>query len=117
VSSGTGAQGSTGTEVVRVTFTVDDRAVAERLVEELVAGGSVACGQVSGPIASTYRWRGAVERAEEWRADLTTTRRRAPSVVASIRSGHPYETPEVLVTPVLGGDPDYLAWIVDEASG
>jgi periplasmic divalent cation tolerance protein len=36
-------------------------------------------------------------------------------VVGAIRSAHPYETPEIVVTPVTGGDPDYLAWVADES--
>ncbi len=101
---------------MQVTFTADDRAVVDGLVEELVGAGLVACGQVDGPVRSTYRWRGAVERADEWRAVLKTTGERAPQVVAAIRAGHPYETPEVVVTPVVGGDPDYLAWVADGSS-
>jgi periplasmic divalent cation tolerance protein len=104
------------TDVVQVTFTGDDEAVVGALVDALVADGLVACGQVSGPVRSVYRWRGAVEENQEWRAVLKTSAARSSEVVARIRSGHPYETPEVVVTPVIGGDPDYLAWILEEST-
>jgi periplasmic divalent cation tolerance protein len=103
------------TGVVQVSFTHPGRDDLDGLVRDLVTSGLVACGQVDGPVSSVYRWRGAVEEAEEWRAVLKTTQDAAPRVVGAIRSAHPYETPEVVVTPVTGGDPDYLAWVVDES--
>ena len=105
------------TGIVQVTFTAAEREVAERLVEDLVGAGLVACGQVSGPVRSVYRWRGAGERAGEWRAGLQNSAARAPRVGGAVRGGHPYETPEVVVTPVVGGDADYLAWVVEESGG
>ena len=104
------------TGVVQVTFTHSGRDVVDALVRDLVSSGLVACGQVDGPVSSLYRWRGKVEQAEEWRAVLKTTQDAAPRVVGAIRSAHPYETPEIVVTPVTGGDPDYLAWVADESS-
>ena len=32
-------------------------------------------------------------------------------------AGHPYEVPEVIATPLVGGAPPYLDWIVTETSG
>jgi periplasmic divalent cation tolerance protein len=105
-----------GAGVVQVTVAVDDAGVAERIGRGLVGDGLVACAQVGGPIRSMYRWQGAVETAEEYLLVLKTTAAAAPAVVAAVRRTHPYETPEVLVTPVVGGDPDYLAWVLDACS-
>jgi periplasmic divalent cation tolerance protein len=103
--------------VVQVTFTAGERATAERIVDALVADGWAACGQVDGPVRSTYRWRGRVETAEEWRATLKTSAAAAPAVVARVRADHDYDVPEVLVTAVEHGDDDYVAWVLDESSG
>jgi periplasmic divalent cation tolerance protein len=105
------------TDVVQVAVTVDDAGVAERIGAALVADGLVACAQVGGPIRSTYRWQGGIETAEEHQLVLKTTSASAAAVVAAVRAAHPYETPEVLVTPVIGGDPDYLSWVVDACAG
>jgi periplasmic divalent cation tolerance protein len=104
------------TGVVQVTFMAADEQFAHAVVDGLVADGLVACGQVSGPVRSTYRWQGAVEESVEWRAVLKTTASRSPEVVSRIRSRHPDDVPEVLVTAVVGGDPDYLGWVVDECT-
>jgi len=99
-----------------VSFTSATQAEAQALVDEVVAAGWAACGQIGGPIRSTYRWQGKVERSEEWRTVLTTTSARSVQVVARIRARHSYDTPEIMVTPVVGGDPDYLGWVVEESS-
>jgi periplasmic divalent cation tolerance protein len=38
----------------------------------------------------------------------------AEKVRAAVKASHSYTTPSILVLPIEGGDPDYLAWIVTE---
>ena len=75
-------------------------------------GRLAACAQVSGPIASTYWWRGGIERADEWLCALKTSRGRLAALETELRARHPYELPEITVAP-LDGSPDYLQWIAD----
>ena len=82
--------------------------MAAALVEARLA----ACAQVTGPVGSTYWWRGAVERADEWACTFKTTRVRLAALEIELRARHPYELPEITVAP-LDGSPDYLQWIVD----
>lgn len=102
--------------VVQITFTIDSEAGAARVVRLLLEERLVACGQVDGPVTSVYRWKGAVQTAVEWRVVLKTAGERSAAVVARVHREHAYEVPEILVTPVTGGDPDYLAWVVEESS-
>jgi periplasmic divalent cation tolerance protein len=81
--------------------------VARTVVEERHA----ACAQVQGPIESTYRWQGRVERATEWYCHLKTTLAAAPALRARLRELHPYDTPEIIALPIVDGDPAYLRWI------
>jgi periplasmic divalent cation tolerance protein len=101
-------------QIVLVVTTVDDRAVADALATGAVAGRHAACAQVVGPVASTYWWQGRVESASEWQVQLKTTAGRAGELVDHLRAEHPYDVPEVVVTPVVGGNPDYAAWVVRE---
>ncbi|MGH3847943.1 MAG: divalent cation tolerance protein CutA, partial [Pseudonocardiaceae bacterium] len=39
---------------------------------------------------------------------------RLDDLVAHLRSAHPYDVPEIVATPVIGGNPDYLRWITAE---
>ncbi|MGH7585155.1 MAG: divalent-cation tolerance protein CutA [Gemmatimonadales bacterium] len=99
-------------EIVEVKVTAPDRAVAERLAEALVAERLAACVQVGGPIYSVYRWRGTIERAEEWTCRVKTTRERLPALESRVRALHPHELPEILALPA-GSTADYAAWVRD----
>ena len=95
----------------QVTTTWPDREAADRAAALLVGERLAACGQIEGPIDSTYRWEGAVERATEWYCHLKTTAARLPALRARLRELHPYQVPEIVALPILDGDPAYLAWI------
>jgi periplasmic divalent cation tolerance protein len=103
-------------DVVQVLTTMDGRDAAVSLAERLVEGRTAACVQVIGPIRSVYRWRGAVERAEEWLCVAKTTRRRYGDLERTIREGHPYDVPEITALPVVTGGADYLAWVAAETA-
>lgn len=99
---------------IEVRFTIDDRAVGDRIAQALLEQRLVACWQRSGPVASRYWWNGAQASAEEWRYAAKTTDARLHDVVAAVAALHPYEIPEVIATPIVGGMPDYLGWITAE---
>lgn len=100
----------------QVTTTVDDRAAAEALARSAVEARLAACGQVVGPITSVYRWEGAVETAAEWTVVFKTTTAASPALIEHVRAGHPYQVPEILVTPVVDGNPAYLAWVAESTA-
>ncbi len=80
------------------------------LVEERLA----ACGQLIGAIRSVYRWQGELNDEPEARVALHTRRSLVPAVVARADELHPYDVPCVIALPLLGGNPAYLRWIVEE---
>jgi periplasmic divalent cation tolerance protein len=102
---------------VQIQFTIDDGAVADRIVEDLLHRQLIACGQRLGPMVSRYWWNGAVARAEEWMVMVKTRSDLAAEVIEAITDQHPYETPEVVSFPFDRGAPDYLAWIHDSTVG
>lgn len=95
--------------VVLTTFPADGdaEAVARTLVEEHLA----ACVNVLPPMASVYRWQGAVERADERQLIIKTTAASLERLQTRLRSLHPYDVPEFLTLSVESGAPDYLAWL------
>lgn len=99
------------TDVVVVTVSVPDEALADRIADVLVAEGSAACVKRSGPVRSVYRWQGGVEHDEEWLLSCVTTTGCIQSLAARVRQLHPYEVPEIIATPVSAGDRDYLDWV------
>jgi periplasmic divalent cation tolerance protein len=103
-------------EHVQVVTTAATKQDAERIAHALVERRLAACAQVIGPIQSVYRWRGAIETAEEWQCWIKSRRELCTEIQRAIRELHSYEVPEILVLPVLDGDADYLAWL-DEQVG
>ena len=95
----------------QVTTTLGSREAAERLGMIVVQERLAACAQIVGPIASIYRWQGAVERADEWYCHLKTTRACFPALAARLAALHSYDVPEVIALPIVAASPAYLAWI------
>lgn len=103
----------TGFEHCQVVTTTDSRAAADALARGAVEGRVAACTQVVGPITSTYWWEGTVETAEEWQVIFKSTMDRYPALEEYLRAHHSYDVPEILCTPVIAGNPDYLAWLTE----
>ena len=101
---------------MQVLTTTGTREEADRLATSAVEQRLAACAQVFGPITSTYRWRGAIETADEWQCVLKTTAARSDELTAHLRAHHSYETPEIVASPIVGGNPEYLSWIAQETA-
>ncbi len=99
---------------VQLQTTVDNREEAERIIEEAVSRRLAACGQLLGPIESTYWWRGSIETATEWLCLFKTRASRARALEELILAEHPYEVPEIVVIRLEGVSKDYANWIREE---
>jgi periplasmic divalent cation tolerance protein len=98
------------TDVVIVLTTIsEDRAdeVASLLVEEQLA----ACVNVHGPMRSTYRWKGRVEREAERQLVIKTTDARLSALESRLKAVHPYELPEFILIRPETVEPAYAAWV------
>lgn len=103
-------------DYVTVSVTFDDEDQATEIAATIVRERLAACGQLEGPITSTYWWEGQVETAQEWRVDFKTTAALLDRVTARVVDLHPYEVPQVTAAPIVGGLDAYLAWITDETT-
>jgi len=99
-----------------VTTTVEQESQARDLARVLVEERLAACVHVFPGITSTYRWQGATHETAEWALHCKTAAGLTDRLVTRLRALHPYEVPEILVLPVSGGDPAYLAWIAEHTS-
>lgn len=106
----------TTTEHLQVVTTLADREAAGTLARAVVGERLAACAQTVGPIDSVYRWQGAVAQATEWYCVMKTTSARYPALQAWIAEHHPYDTPELVATPIVAGGGDYLDWIAEETA-
>src|SRR5437899_2059172 len=91
-----------------------DRDSAGRLAHALIEKRLAACINILSPCRSVYRWQGKTEDAEEFPMLIKTTSGRYAELEAAIRSGHPYELPEIIAVRLTGGLPAYLEWVDSE---
>jgi periplasmic divalent cation tolerance protein len=101
------------TEYISVTTTTDDARCAERIADLLLEARLAACVQTDAPITSRYWWQGKLEVSIEWRLTIKTRRALFAALEVAIRSVHTYTTPQILATPIVDGNDDYLAWIAE----
>jgi periplasmic divalent cation tolerance protein len=100
------------TDKIIVYTTCSNEEAAGKLASHLVEQRVAACVSIV-QARSHYRWKGAVEQAQEWMLLIKSSRPLFESLRREIVKAHEYELPEVLAVSVLDGTPDYLAWIED----
>jgi periplasmic divalent cation tolerance protein len=101
---------------VLVYVTAASKREAERIALTAVNEGLAACANVLGPIRSVFRWQGKIERAREVALILKTRRSRVAALTRRVKAMHSYSVPCVVALPMLGGNPDYFAWISAESA-
>jgi periplasmic divalent cation tolerance protein len=104
-------------KIIQVVTTGDNRETMEAIGRRLVEQRLASCAQVSGPIRSTYWWKGKVEDATEWVCTLKSTPALYRRIEAAIRELHPYEVPEIVSIAVEKALPAYASWVQEETGG
>ena len=101
-------------QFLQVQTTTDSRAEAVELAQAAVEARLAACAQVAGPIASTYWWEDALERAEEWLIMLKLPASRYDDLAEFLAERHSYDDPEITATAIVAGSESYLDWLAEE---
>ena len=91
--------------------TTDTLESARSIAQTLVKDRLVACVHILPKIESIYRWKGKIEKANEYVLLAKTSERNVQQTIQKIRSLHPYEVPEILVFPAVGGLKEYLEYV------
>ena len=99
--------------MVMVTTSITEKEQAVALASSILDSGLAACVQVSGPVTSLYIWNNERCTETEWLCVSKTLDSHSRRLLEFIRCAHPYETPEIIVTPVLEVLPEYLEWLKD----
>jgi periplasmic divalent cation tolerance protein len=104
-----------GTTMVSVIYsTTDTIDTAKSIARSHVKERLVACVHIIPKIESIYRWQGKIEEADECVLIAKTSERNVNKVMQKIRSLHPYEVPEIIVIPPVGGLKEYLDYVEEE---
>ena len=99
---------------IDIWVTCPDRATADKIAEAVIGEKLAACANILAPIESVYRWKGAVERAEEVPLILKTRVEHFGAVCEAVRSLHPYEVPAIVAMDLSHVDQAYADWLRKE---
>jgi periplasmic divalent cation tolerance protein len=97
-----------------VYVTCADREEATRIGLEMVETKLAACANVIDGMTSIYRWEGKIETAQEAILILKTQVSLLDQLTAAVKGLHSYSVPCVVALPIVGGNPDYLSWLMRE---
>ncbi len=99
---------------IQVATTVNKKEAAQKLAQALLDTRLAACVQIVGPMESRYWWKGKQEQEQEWTCVIKSALNLYNELETCIKSHHPYETPEIIVTKIETGSPSYLEWLKNE---
>lgn len=90
---------------------------ADLISNSLLEKKLIACSNIINDMKSTFWWNGNIQKENEVLIIAKSTKALLDNIIAEVRSIHSYDVPEILAIPILGGNPDYLDWIIEETKG
>ncbi|RMG32355.1 MAG: divalent-cation tolerance protein CutA [Methanobacteriota archaeon] len=84
---------------------------AHRLADALVEENLAACVNVVPGVMSFYRWKGVINRDQEWLLIIKSTGEAYQALEKKIKTIHSYTVPEIIALPIISGSEDYLKWV------
>jgi periplasmic divalent cation tolerance protein len=101
-------------EPVLLYITAASREEAISLSRELLNERLVACTNIMEHVTAMYHWQGEIEHAPEVVVIAKTLASHIERVTRRVKELHSYSNPCVLAVPVIGGSPEYIAWLKEE---
>jgi periplasmic divalent cation tolerance protein len=102
------------TKFIQVTTTTETKEDGLKIAQAILEKRLAACVQVVGPVASMYWWKENIETAKKWLCVIKSKKEMYRELAWMIQQNHPYDVPEILVTSIATGDPEYLRWLDSE---
>jgi periplasmic divalent cation tolerance protein len=99
---------------VVIFVTAGTREEAEVIADVLLEQNKAACVNIVPAVDSHFRWEGKLETGQEAMLIIKTQASLVDEVTSLIKTVHSYDVPEIIALPIIGGNPEYLAWIDTE---
>jgi len=100
--------------LIQVFITAGSREEGSHIADALVRNRLAACGQILGPIQSTYWWQGKVESSEEWMCLAKSLEDKFDEIVRMVKEMHSYKVPEIIAVPLIAASDSYEQWVREE---
>ena len=101
-------------QAVVVFITAGSEVEAARIAQGLVEKRVAACVNTVSGVRSLYWWQGKMESAQELLLVVKTRSSLVPMVTDVVKRLHSYTVPEVIALPIVGGNQQYLDWLLAE---
>ncbi|XDD47132.1 divalent-cation tolerance protein CutA [Leptospira sp. WS39.C2] len=98
-------------DYVTVYSTFPSKEEAKAITKVLITEHLAACANLLDKMESIYVWNNQLEETSEVVCFLKTTLEKSETLMQRLKELHSYETPCILVLPILNGDKGYLDWI------
>ena len=107
---------SEASNLVLLYVTAQDVAEATRMGRTLVQERLAACANVLPGMTSVYEWQGELCESAEAVLVLKTRASLAGAAAERVRALHSYDVPCVVTLPIVGGNGEFLQWVVRQTN-
>jgi len=97
--------------LIMIMITSSSEQEAKTIIEKLLKNRLIACGNLIGPISSSFWWKDRIETSKEYLILLKSRNNLFNKIEREVLRLHSYEIPEMIVFPIVDGSKDYLKWI------
>jgi len=101
-------------ECILVMTSCPSSTCGENLARVLLETRQAACVNLVEGVTSLYRWKGRIQKDSEALLLVKTTGTCLEAVKGTILKNHPYDLPEIVALPLVGGSEEYLRWLREE---
>ena len=91
--------------------------VAQDIAKRITHDKLAACTNIVPHLTSIYFWKGNIKTGTEVLMMIKTRQEKLPELEQAILALHPYEFPEFIALPIIGGNKQYLDWVDDVVLG
>jgi periplasmic divalent cation tolerance protein len=105
---------NSGPAAIVVFVTAGNPEEARRLAGVLLEVKAAGCVSIIDGMSSRYWWQGRLDDATESLLVIKTRAAALDRVIDLVKANHHDTVPEIIALPVIGGNPDYLAWLEKE---
>ena len=97
-----------------VLVTCPDEKSANKIASSLIEKKLAACVNLTSNVESIFRWKGKIEKSSERLLIIKSKKQLLQKLTADVKQNHPYQLPEILALPIIGGSKPYIGWINNE---
>ena len=97
--------------IIMVIVTTNSKLEAQKIITNLLKKRIIACGNIIGPIFSSFWWKDNIENSEEFLLFMKSEMSLYKKLEDEVLKLHSYDIPEIVVLPIVEGSKPYLDWI------